>query len=191
MGMMILGEICTYSKGLGISRENTDENKEIPYLHYGDLYKKYDFRVNIDKIANTIIKIDNSPKIKEDQFLKNGDIVYTLTSETVDDLGHSTLVINKTQRPFVAGMETTIIRVSDRETVLPEFLNYVFQSRTFKERLHQYVTGMKVFRVHPKDLLKIPIDIPPIDSQHRIVKILNNISDLMDVNKKINDYLAD
>lgn len=185
-----LGELCTYSKGIGIPREYTDVNLDIPYLHYGDIYKKYDFRINLDKELNEIIKISKNEKIKTDHFLSDGDIVYTLTSETVDDLGHSTLIINEKNYPFVAGMETTVIRIKDKNKILPAYLNYIFQSESFRRELRQFVTGMKVYRVHPTDLLKIKIDIPSLEDQLKIVSFLDSISNKIQINIVLNDYLA-
>jgi len=185
-----LGELCTYSKGIGIPREYTDVNLDIPYLHYGDIYKKYDFRINLDKELNEIIKISKNEKIKTDHFLSDGDIVYTLTSETVDDLGHSTLIINEKNYPFVAGMETTVIRIKDKNKILPAYLNYIFQSESFRRELRQFVTGMKVYRVHPTDLLKIKIDIPSLEDQLKIVSFLDSISNKIQINIVLNDYLS-
>ena len=185
-----LGDLCSYAKGLGIPRDRTDPDKDIAYLHYGDLYKKYDFRLNLNDVWNDIIKIDSSERYKPEQVLRDGDIVFALTSESVDDLGHSTLIINKDDLPFVSGMETTVLHVTERGRCLPSYLNYVFQSSWFRKILRQYVTGMKVYRVHPRDLLEIKIPIPNLCNQHEICKMLDSISDCIDNNSKINDYLA-
>jgi len=184
-----LGELCTFCKGISVPRDQTSIAKTTPYLHYGDLYKKYDFRIDLDSVADTIIKIDNIDKVTSEQYLHDGDVVYTLTSETVDDLGHATLVSNKTDSPFVAGMETTVIHISRKDLILPAFLNYTFHSSCFKLKLRQYVTGMKVFRVHPRDLMRITINLASLDVQKSIIGILDALSDCIVCNSQINDYL--
>ncbi len=186
-----LNELCTYDRGLSIPRRDTNIHYNIPYLHYGDIYKKYNFRIDLDKELKDIIKINNDTDLKPGYLLSNGNIVYTLTSETVEDLGHSALIINKNNIPFVAGMETTIIRIKNTSLVLPAYLNYIFQSDSFKQKLRQYVTGMKVYRVHPKDLLRIKVNLPTMEAQSKIIRILDSISDKIDINNKVNDYLAD
>ena len=189
MELVRIGDLCSYAKGLSIPRERTSPDKDIAYLHYGDLYKKYDFRLNLREAWNEIIKIDSTERYKPVQILKDGDIVFTLTSESVDDLGHSTLIVNKDNLPIVSGMETTILHVTENNC-LSSYLNYVFQSNWFRQILRQYVTGMKVYRVHPRDLMEIKIPMPDLCKQQEICNILDSISDCIDVNSKINDYLT-
>ena len=189
MSAIALGELITCSKGFQVPRDETDVDKEIPYLHYGDLYKKYDFRLNLNEKMDEIIKIDQSSKIKKDQYLEDGDIVFALTSETVDDLGHCTLIFNPDGLPFVSGMETTVVHVKDKGVVNPSYLNYYFHSKGFQKRLRQYVTGMKVYRVHPDDMKEIEIELPDIKIQKSIVNFLDAISDRIKTNGAINDNL--
>ena len=185
-----LGDLVTWAKGCNIPRDDTSVNKSIPYLHYGDLYKKYDYCLNLPEVIDDIIKIDSLDSVKEPQMLHEGDIVFTLTSETVDDLGHCTLIINPDDMPFVSGMETTVLHLKESSKALPTYLNYIFQDERFRKIMRQYVTGMKVYRIHPKDLMRIVIDLPPLDVQARIVSILNSFSDSMINLGKINDNLG-
>ena len=185
-----IGDICTWFKGFQVPRDDTSVDKEVPYLHYGDLYKKYDFRLNLQEKYDEIIKIDSNSKIKDAQYLHDGDIVFALTSETVDDLGHCTLIINPGELPFVSGMETTVIHVRRRDFVLPTYLNYYFHDRMFQNRLRQYVTGMKVYRVHPDDIMSMTIDLPSVKDQERIVGMLDSLSNKISCLMKINDNLS-
>lgn len=184
-----LGDIATWSKGLSIPRDNTSTTKEVPYLHYGDLYQKYGFKLDLDEQYRNIIKIDLDQKIKPEQYLHEGDIVFTLTSETVDDLGHCTLILNPGDKPFISGMETTVIHIIDKEHILPAYLNYIFHTVAFQRNLRTFVTGMKVYRVHPNDMMKMAIELPSYDEQVRVVSILDPLSDLIKINNQINDYL--
>ena len=190
MELVRIGDLCSYAKGLSIPRDRTNPNKDIAYLHYGDLYKKYDFRLDLSQVWNEMIKIDSDERYNPEQILRDGDIVFTLTSESVDDLGHSTLIVNKDNLPIVSGMETTILHITEKDSCLPSYLNYVFQSNWFRQALRQFVTGMNVYRVHPRDLMEIEIPMPSLCRQHEISNILDSISDCIDVNSKINDYLA-
>lgn len=184
-----LGDLVTWAKGCNIPRDDTSVNKSIPYLHYGDLYKKYDYCLNLPEVINDIIKIDSLDSVKEPQMLHDGDIVFTLTSETVDDLGHCTLIINPDYMPFVSGMETTVLHLKESSKALPTYLNYIFQDERFRKIMRQYVTGMKVYRIHPKDLMRIEINLPPLDVQAKIVSILDSFSDSIINLGKINDNL--
>ena len=186
-----LKEIVSWSKGHSVPRDDTSVSKNIPYLHYGDLYKKYNFRLDLNKEYKSIIKIDPDSKIKPEQYLHDGDIVFTLTSETVDDLGCCTLISNPEDLPFVTGMETTVVHILDKNVVYPPYLNYLFQTNRLQKELRQYVTGMKVYRVHPKDLMNITVNVPSYDIQKKVASFLDTISDKIVINHDINANLHD
>jgi len=185
-----LGDVCSFNKGASVPRDRTNIFLDIPYLHYGDVYKLYSISLDIDEVFDSIIKISTNEKIRSEQQLQNYDIVYNLTSETIDDLGKSIIIRNKYNRPLVAGMETTIMRVERLDLVYPPYLNYVLQTRQFYSLLQQYVTGMKVFRVHPRDISRISLDVPPVHMQKLIAKLGDCITGKIELNKKINHHLA-
>jgi len=43
----ILGDIAQTFRGLPIPRDRTSIENEIPYLHYGDVYKKYSYYLDL------------------------------------------------------------------------------------------------------------------------------------------------
>ncbi|MDO5042742.1 MAG: hypothetical protein Q4D92_04455, partial [Slackia sp.] len=185
-----LGELCAFLRGASVPRARMFDSGEHLYVHYGDLYRGFDVRIDVESPQAPLPYISCDEKIRNSQMLKDQDIVYVLTSETVDDLGHAYLFTNPKGRSAVAGTETTIVRVVDTERLLPSYLNWLLQSEHFKRLLRQYVRGMKVFRVHPDDLFKIEIDLPSVADQRRIVAILDAVFDRQLILGCINGYLA-
>ena len=160
------------------------------YIHYGDLYKGFDLRIDVESPQKPIPYILGNERIKDSQLLKDQDIVYVLTSETIDDLGHSFLFSNPTELPAVSGTETTVVRITRRDILEPAYLNYTMHTPRFKMLLRQYVKGMKVFRVHPDDVARIDIELPSIEAQHKIVAMLDALYDRQLLLNRTNDYLA-
>ena len=160
------------------------------YIHYGDLYKGFNLRIDVNNPAKPIPYILASEKIKESQRLKDQDIIYVLTSETVDDLGHAYLFNNPKNKPAVSGTETTIVRIERRDLIIPAYLNYLMSSPHFIGELRQYTRGMKVFRVHPSDVSRIEVHLPPIEAQQQVVTVLDAIYSKQQANAKLNGYLA-
>lgn len=187
---MKLGELCSFSRGAGVPRARMSEEGDYLYVHYGDLYRGFDLRIDVDAPQKPIPYISANERIKDGQWLHDQDIVYVLTSETVDDLGHSFLFNNPRNVPTAAGTETTIVHVDRRDVLMPAYLNYMMHSPRFKQLLRQYVKGMKVFRVHPDDLSRIEIPLPALDDQARAVALLDAIFDKQMNAKQTNDYLA-
>ena len=188
---IILGEYLEFEKGISVPRDRLSITNNIAYLHYGDIYKIYNHVVDINKEIDNILKISTDEKYKKTQLLKDGDIVYNLTSESVDDLGKAVYIRNPNNIPFVSGMETTIMRVTDKSILLPEYLNYILSTYKFKCLLRQYVTGMKVYRVHPRDIGRIEIEVPDINEQKKIIDILNPFNDKIELNNQMNQTLEE
>ena len=185
-----IGDLCTFSKGASVPRVRMLEKGDWEYIHYGDLYKGFDLYIDIDNPSKPIPFVSSEELAKADQFVTSGDIIYVLTSETVDDLGHAFMVKNAGDSKILSGTETTVMRVARKDLILPSYLNYLLQTDRFKQLLRQYVTGMKVFRVHPRDIAKITINVPSISAQKTIVNILDALYDKIQINSRLNDYLA-
>lgn len=186
-----LGDLCEFYRGASVPRTRMHDSGDCLYIHYGDLYKGFSYCIDVERQQKPIPYILSSEKIKDEQRLLDQDIVYVLTSETVDDLGHSFLFNNPQHVPAVAGTETTIVRVKDHCILLPAYLNYLMHSPRFLKMLRQYVRGMKVFRVHPRDVARIEIELPAIETQRETVLMLDAIHEKLLVNVRTNGYLHD
>lgn len=186
---VVLGDICSFSRGASIPRARMHDAGDYLYIHYGDLYKGFDLRIDVESPSKPIPFILRGEKVKESQCLKDQDIVYVLTSETVDDLGHAYLFNNPQNKLAVSGTETTIVRVKRRDLVIPAYLNYLMSSPRFIGELRRYVRGMKVFRVHPADVSRIELELPHIETQRKVVSILDSIYTKQKINTQLNDYL--
>lgn len=185
-----IGDICSFSKGASVPKARMSNKGDWKYIHYGDLYKGFDFYIDIDRPSKPIPFVSFNEKAKSDQFVTTNDIIYVLTSETVDDLGHAYMVRNAGKEIILAGTETTVMRVDRTDLVVPAYCNYMLQTNRFKKLLRQYVTGMKVFRVHPRDISRIQIEVPSIEDQVKIVGLLDLFYEKIRLNHQTNDYLA-
>ena len=87
------------------------------YIHYGDLYKGFDLRIDVESPSKPIPFILRGEKVKESQCLKDQDIVYVLTSETVDDLGHAYL-FNNPQNKLAVSVLRRLLSVLNAEILL-------------------------------------------------------------------------
>ena len=186
-----LGDLCEFHRGASVPRARMSSDGDLIYIHYGDLYKGFSVKIDVENPQNSLPFISRQEKIRQHQWLEDQDIVYVLTSETIDDLGHSFLFNNPEQRPAVAGTETTIVRVVRRDLLLPAYLNYAMHSPRFCALLRQYAKGMKVFRVHPDDVSRIEIEVPGLIEQQAVVGIMDALYEKEMLNNRLNDYLAE
>ena len=100
---------------------------------------------------------------------------------------------------FVAtGKEEVIILSSiaiirpNIELICPKFLMYSFLNPVTKKRVSDnYVSGAVIQRIILKDFKRIHLVFPTINEQKAIAKILSDLDEKIEVNKKINEILEE
>lgn len=118
---------------------------------------------------------DKSRFISEETFsrLKCTEILEgdCLVSRLPDPVGRSCL-IPFTGEKMITAVDCTIIRLN-RSHLLPEFFNYFTQSYTYLTVVESLTSGATRKRISRKNLGEVPIPLPPISEQQRIVAILD------------------
>ena len=109
-----IGDLCSFAKGASVPRDRM-KKQGLRYLHYGDLYAGHSLYIDVENPERPLPFIDPTEKLRADQFVNNGDIIYILTSETVEDLGKSLCLSNPKHRTVVAGTETTVMQVARQD----------------------------------------------------------------------------
>ena len=118
---------------------------------------------------------DKSRFISEETFsrLKCTEILEgdCLVSRLPDPVGRSCL-IPFTGEKMITAVDCTIIRLN-RSHLLPEFFNYFTQSYAYLNVVESLTSGATRKRISRKNLGEVPIPLPPIPEQQRIVAILD------------------
>ena len=94
-----------------------------------------------------------------------------LVSRLPDPVGRSCL-IPFTGEKMITAVDCTIIRLN-RSHLLPEFFNYFTQSYAYLNVVESLTSGATRKRISRKNLGEVPIPLPPIPEQQRIVAILD------------------
>jgi type I restriction enzyme S subunit len=118
---------------------------------------------------------DKSRFISEETFsrLKCTEILEgdCLVSRLPDPVGRSCL-IPFTGEKMITAVDCTIIRLN-RSHLLPEFFNHFTQSYAYLNVVESLTSGATRKRISRKNLGEVPIPLPPIPEQQRIVAILD------------------
>lgn len=77
--------------------------------------------------------------------------------------------------PVDSGVCSTefFVFIPDRSRVVPGYLRFILSSDYVLQRIACLQTGSALPRVHLSDIVKIPVPLPPLDTQHAIVIFLN------------------
>ncbi len=149
----------------GISKDADYFGFGFPFLNYGDVYKN-------DVLPEEVIGLVNSSEGDRVKYSVNeGDVFFTRTSETIDDIGISSVCMKTIPDCVFSGF---VIRFRKRtEEFTTGFSKYYLKSnfcKVFIENSMNLVTRASL----SQDILKsLPILLPPIKEQNEIVEYLD------------------
>ena len=180
---MRIKDLFEINKGITTSREFFDDNKGIPCVHYGDIYRFYNEKTILS--SNILNKFTlNLDKLKP---INQDSIIMPDVTETITDFGHLTYIkYDKTQ--YINGTHTLVI-LNNRNNNL-KYLFYYLQSSKIKKQLQTLLLGSTVFQISKKDLENFELQsIHSENEQRHIVDIIGSLDDKIENNNKIIDKL--
>lgn len=155
----------------------------IPYSHNKRTYLRItdindDGSINLSGLMS--VEDENA-----DKFLLNpNDIVFARTGNST---GRSYFYDGSVGPLVYAGF---LIKFSlDKTKVNPRILKYYTHSQKYYDWVHSFDTGGTRGNINAKTYGEMPIDLPSIETQNRIVSILKSLDDKIELNKRINDNL--
>jgi type I restriction enzyme S subunit len=163
-----LGFLFTFGKGLGITKENL-QDEGIPCVNYGEIHSKYGFEV--DPAKNTLRCVgEDYLKTEQNSLLKYGDFVFADTSEDIEGSGNFTYL--KSDEKTFAGYHTIFIRA--KEQVNHRYIAYLFDSIPFRTQIREKVWGIKVYSITKQILKNAKMILPPPEEQKAIATLLDS-----------------
>lgn len=104
--------------------------------------------------------------------LQKGDVLITKDSETPDDIGIPSLVIDDLP-DTICGYHLAILRPGNR--LYPGFLLHYLQSDATRRHFLRTANGVTRFGLGARAIASLPISVPPIEEQIAITRILDAI----------------
>ena len=160
-----LGELFDFRNGLSKGKEFF--GKGTPFIRYTDVYNHRTLRKK-DITALVECTEDEKERLK----VSKGDVLFTRTSETAEDIGWSSVMLDDMDDCVFNGF--TIRATPKTKELLPEYCAYCFSTADFR----QYVTKHCAFTTRASltgnTIAQYRMTIPPLDVQNRIVNVLDN-----------------
>lgn len=164
-----LGKIGSFGKGHGISRSESNSGC-IPAVRYGELYTIHNYYI---KEFGSFI---SSEIAKNSYRLKKGDLIFTCSGETKEDIGKSATFIDD----FEAYAGGDLIVLSPFDEYCPIFLGFVSNSQKSREQKASKGQGDAVVHISTMSIKSLQIPLPPtIEEQERIANALIQVDDLL------------
>ena len=165
-----LGEIGEFTRGNGLQKKDFLDNGN-PVIHYGQIYTKYGF------YAEKVISYVSDEIFSKLKKAKKNDILIATTSENMEDVGKCVVWLGEEEIGFSGDM------CSYRTNQNAKYIAYYFQTNEFQKIKERKVTGTKLSRIHGEDMSKIPIYLPSLDIQNKVVKILDKFQEMLEDTK--------
>lgn len=149
----------------GISKSGEFFGHGFPFVSYGDVYRNFSLPVQVAGL------IDSSDEERRNYSVESGDIFFTRTSETIEEVGFSSVCEETIPDATFAGF---LIRVRPfTDDLVPKFAKYYFRSnhhRYYLVKQMNLVTRASL----GQDLLKsMPVLVPPKDEQISLAAYLD------------------
>lgn len=143
-----------------------------PFVSYGDAYKNRVLPENGSGL------VQSTAEDRRKYSLLRGDVLFTRTSETIEEIGFASACIKSIENACFAGF---LIRFRPTSSDLCiEYSKYYFSNqllRIFFTKEMNLITRASL----SQDLLKtMPVVIPPVDEQIKIAELLDSISEKFD-----------
>lgn len=149
----------------GISKSAEFFGTGYPFVSYGDVYN------NIQLPTNVTGKVKVSEQERENYSVKYGDVFFTRTSETIEEVGFTSTCLKTIENAVFAGFVIRF-RPNKLKKLNPRFSKYYFRSnihRMYFVKKMNLVTRASL----SQELLKgLPVLLPPLEEQEKIADYL-------------------
>ena len=160
----ILGN--TYSGLSGKSKE--DFGIGLPYIPYKNIYGNPSIDITYMDYVNI------KPSENQNQVIY-GDIFFTVSSETPDEVGMSSVLLDKSIEELYLNSFCFGFRLNDFKTLLPEFASHYFRGDKFRFEMLKAAQGATRFNLSKSNVTKLKIVIPSVAEQLKIASFLSGI----------------
>lgn len=161
-----LGEFGKF-ENIGTDKKTIEGEQIVTLLNYVDVYHNKHIDSSVPQM-----KVSASDKKVKDCTVEKGDIFVTPSSETVDDIGHSS-VIEETISNAVYSYHIMRYRLFVKNYILSQYINYAFDTDSVKKQIMKKAQGLTRFGLSKDKFASIQIPVPSSSEQQRIVSILD------------------
>ena len=171
----------SYSGLSGKSAEDFGEG--CPYITY--------MNVNQNQIIDTtnvgLVKINEA---EQQSVVRYGDILFTLSSETPEEVGMGAVYLGKTY-PLYLNSFCFGVHIIDESKIFPPFLAYYISTKSFRKAVFPLAQGSTRFNLQKSDFMKKVFPFPIVERQNKIYSVLKAYSDRLSVEKSIAKLLRE
>ncbi|MFZ2193149.1 MAG: restriction endonuclease subunit S [Candidatus Moraniibacteriota bacterium] len=168
---------CLYGGLTGKNKDDFGEGKKfIPYMN---VFRNS--RIDVENMS--LVKIDGKERQNKAVY---GDIFFTGSSETPEDVGMSSVLLDESEEDVFLNSFCFGLRLNSFDVLMPEFARFLFRSPDLRKKISLLAQGSTRFNLSKKHFLDINLSLPSLNEQKKIAKILLRVDeDIENVGKTI------
>ena len=165
-----LGELYEVHNGLSKGRQFFGTG--FPFLTFSNVFNNWFLPEQLESLVQT------TDKERESCSIKAGDVFITRTSETMDELGMSSVALKDYPNATYNGFTKRLRPITDR--VNPRYIGYYLRTPKFRGQFMAFSTMTTRASLANNDLLNMEVELPSMEIQHRIASILSRYDSLIE-----------
>lgn len=165
-------------------KKGADFGSGRPYVQYKQVFDKsfIDF--------TECGKVDVGDDENQNQ-LQLGDILFTTSSETPDEVGFASVITKQPNEPTYLNSFCFILRPNDLDEINPDFSRYLFHSPIYRKSVSAIAQGSTRYNLSKGSFLKLRVPIPKPEEQQKIASCLSSLDELITAHNDKLDALKD
>jgi type I restriction enzyme S subunit len=177
--------LCRYFGSLqnGISESGDFFTAGTPFVSYGDVYQKEILPSAVSGVAKASIKQQKIYSVEK------GDIFFTRTSETIDEIGLTSVCIETIPQAVFSGF---VIRFRPKKNIIHNhYAKYFFRSKRVRDYFIQEMNLVTRVSLGQTLLKNLPVLLPDMEKQQCVATSLDKQCERIDkIVNKLNDEIT-
>ena len=163
-----LGGIGVTYSGLS-GKSGPDFGVGSPYITYVQIFQNSYIQGSFGKVS--IGSNEKQNKVQE------GDIFFTTSSETPDEAGYTSVLLAAPKKDTYLNSFCFGYRLKDKNTLLPEFAQYLFRSTGVRRNIVRLAQGSTRYNISKKSVMSLTIRLPLLEEQQKIAAFLSALDE--------------
>ena len=166
-----VGDLFTFKNGLNKAKQFF--GRGTPIVNYMDVFGKPSLR-----IGEVVGKVDVSPKELNAYNVRKGDVFFTRTSETVEEIGTASVMLDDPESTVYSGF---VLRARPTNDSLDDtFKAYCFSPRYFRKQIVARASYTTRALTNGRSLSVALLARPPLPEQRAIAMALSDVDALLE-----------
>ncbi|MGB5684811.1 MAG: restriction endonuclease subunit S [Candidatus Electrothrix sp.] len=171
-----------YDISSGLSKPAKYFGSGYPFLAFKDVFNNYFVPDDLTQLVRS------SEKEQKKCSVRRGDVFLTRTSETMHELGMSSVALKDYDRATFNGF-TKRLRPKDCSELVPEYIGYYLRSQKFRNEMLAFSTMSTRASLNNEMISHLRISFPSISEQEAIAWVLKSLDDKIQLNRQMNTTL--